>query len=93
VQALRDAVLAAVADNPDAKMGTIIALLPKIFRRQDIVTCLHDLCDLELIVVRTSRYRIAEQETPAPGPELPGTRYVSSGFIAPVPKARLMAGR
>jgi hypothetical protein len=94
-EVLREAVLAVIADNPGVNATAIVKLLPKTFFRPDILACLRGLQNEGVISIRKCRHCIIAEPTASMGAptELPGTRYVSSGFIAPVPKARLMSRR
>jgi len=92
-EVLRSAVLTIVSDNPGVKAKAVVALLPKTYFRRDILMCVRDLHREGLLSVNRCRHRVVEPIEPAPPAELPGTRYLSSGFIAPIPKCRLMSGR
>jgi hypothetical protein len=94
---LRDLLLETIPNNPGLNAKSLGKLLPA-FDRYDLASCLNDLQAEELITMKLFKYWIVpakEQVLPVePQPEpSPAIRYVASGFIAPISKARLMGKR
>ena len=89
---LRDIVLAAIAANPGVSRHKMDKLCPDA-KRNDISVALRDLHAEGLIEITGHCYRLVAQEPAAPAPAPAAPRYMASGFIAPIARARLMSGR
>ena len=86
---LRDQIIAAITAHPNIRKNALAIQFPDA-SLHDITVLLRDLVrEGSLEKDEYHRYRkVQEPKTAVPSP-----RHASSGFIAPVPKARLMGGR